>query len=207
MKRIVNFRPLLLSFVALIGGIYSSIELVIGNITPIIFCALICVLLIIAICIKLIKKSFGNNFAKMLGTKSIFPICFIIIVCISAGLLFANACFNKYNFRDLKNDNYNITATIAEKYDDNDKTVLLLTNIKIENKEYNFCIKGSAENLYVNVKCGDVVNFDGYLYVANLVSNNKLNTYILKNNLQYYAYINVDTLSVIDYEFNLINNF
>lgn len=143
----------------------------------------------------------------MLGTKSIFPICFIIIVCISAGLLFANASFNKYNFRDLKNDNYNITATIAEKYDDNDKTSLLLTNIKIENKEYNFCIKGSAENLYVNVKCGDVVNFDGYLYVANLVSNNKLNTYILKNNLQYYAYINVDTLSVIDYEFNLINNF
>ncbi len=192
MKRYINFRPLLLIFLTFIGAIYSVIKVFLGNFVPLIFFVIFVLFNIIVFVVCAFNPIFLERFFYLFGVKSA-KICTLIVLC-SAILASAVASINfvvKSN-RAVENGNYNITASVKEVSNIDGNTKLFLGNVKINGKSYGFNMQANVESEF---SVGDVLTFDGYLYATKLVKNGKIDTSILKTNLQYYCTINFENLT------------
>ena len=192
MKRFVNFRPLLILFFCFIGAVYSVINIFLGNIVPIIIYSVFLLFNLILLILSVFKIKILDGFLKVFGIKSVKIISILVLVTatITAGLSALSFTINSK--RDLKSDNYTITASVKEVSIINGSTKLLLGNVKIDGKTYKFNIKANVDDAFC---VGDVLEFTAYLTQSKLVTNGKINTSVLKSKVHYYCSINADEVA------------
>lgn len=169
-----------------------------GNIAPIIFCAILFAILLTLLLVKIKIKKLGDSFAKKFGAKSLSTICIIVLCALFVGNLLAVVNINHHSYRNFDNGNYNLTACVSEIYQSGGKTSVLLKDVQHDDKAYSFNIQTSFDSTFSDIEVGDVIEFECYLYKTSLIANGSINTYVLKNNLHYNAYITEESIQVVD---------
>ncbi|HAJ77597.1 MAG TPA: hypothetical protein DCO89_00815 [Clostridiales bacterium] len=193
MKRFFNFRPLLLIFLTTIGAVYSVIKAFLGSFVPLAIFGVFVLFNLVVFTISLFKKDVLQGFFKVFGVKSAKICCAIVLISAVVFSAIASITFVVSKNMALPNENYNITASVKETLKEDDKTKLLLGNVKINGKDYNFNILATVQE--GEYDAGDVLSFNSYLYQSKLVNNGRINTNILKTNVHYYCTINLDNLT------------
>jgi ComEC/Rec2-related protein len=184
-----------LSFIC---GIYACVSLILDDVLPAIFCgvAFFATLVILIVC--LFKKDFLSGLALSLGTKKIMPVCLIVVagILLGAGLSLGSYFVNVQ--RQLSNGNYTISAKVGEISTEESSSTILLKNVVIDGKSYNFKMRAIIDTEYLDIGVGDTISCDAYLYATSLVSDGKIDTKFLKNKLYYYCSITSSEISVTD---------
>lgn len=203
MKRLVNFRPLLYVFVSLVGGIFCCISAILGNFVPLILGGAVLLVVAIFFVVSVVRKNFADYVAQIFGVDRFWKICLCILVgCVVGGAL-AGISFAANSKRAVQSGEYQCSGVVAEVYNFDNKTQVLLTNFAVDKKSADSNIKFSLYQ--TDVEVGDNLCFVAHIYANSLVQDGTVATYILKNNIRYYGYIEEETIVVDGNTFNLIN--
>ncbi|MGN1212477.1 MAG: ComEC/Rec2 family competence protein [Christensenellales bacterium] len=203
MKRFFNFRPLLFAFIGFMSGIFACIMAILGNILPVIFCAILTVVCLVLLIFDLVKKDSLKKLAEICGTKRLLRPCFCMLLGIIVGASASGISFAINNFRPFKDGTYTCVAEVSEVANYADNQSVLLKNVTIDDANYNFNIKLTVNS--TEIKVGNKLSFTAKLFASSLVQNGKINTNILKSNIKYYGYIYEDTLQIQDGKASLID--
>ena len=193
MKRFFNFRPLLLIFLTTIGSVYSVIKAFLGNLVPLIIFGTFIAFNLVVFIISLFKKDILPGLFKIFGVKSAKICSLIVLIAAVVFSAIASTTFLVSKNRALPNNNYSVTASVKEIVKSDDQIKILLGNVKINGKGYNFNILATASD--DDYKVGDVLSFNSYLYQSKLVNNDSINRNILKTKVHYYCTINLENLT------------
>ena len=167
MKNIINFRPILFSFVSLALGIRFARDIFSANIFVLSFLFL---LLIALLSISIFQKKF---------------LSLIVVICsfaIGMGLFVVD--YNNFKPKDYVG-NVTVVGRVSDDLDG--KGGVLITNVTVNGEK--------AGNVYVYITSteeslgvGDYITFTTELESQKLESFGKINTYYYKNNQKYFAY-------------------
>ncbi len=184
MNKLCNFRPLFFACVSVLVGLLSSYFLLIGNFLGLI----ISTVSVIAILIILnLIKVFSKKQFIMLG------ICIVLFLSAFAGLQLNANTFNVSNI-----ETSTITGYVSKINGNSGYQILTLTRVKSNNKRLskNVTIYVSGVSEIIE---GNNISFQAPLEKQKLVSNNKLNTYMVFNNTAYSTAITSDNVEILNY--------
>lgn len=189
MKRIINFRPLFLAFVGLSAGILLSAKYFCGDNLPVYLLGGLFIILLSVYILSFFK------FAKIL--KLVRVSCLILYVSAAIGMMSFAVFFDISSSRPLESRTCQVTGRIGNVVTDGNTTKLLLSNLVIDDVEYNFNIMASTDGYYSEniLEIGNYLSFTGYFYENPLIRNDEINTYSAINKVYYYCYINSATVT------------
>lgn len=176
------------------GGIFSCISAILGNIVPVIFCAVFTLIAIVLLIIDLINKNLLKKIAEIFGTKRALWLCVCLLVGMFLGTGLSALSYNINMYRPFDNGTYACTAKVSEVVDEANTQSVLLKNVVVDDTAYNFKLKLTINGIQVEV--GDELSFTAHLFASSLVQNGQIKTNILKNNIQYYGYIDQNSLQI-----------
>ena len=165
-----------------------------GRFLPLAFCLAFLVLFFILFVLSLCKKDFGKNISEFFGVKkfSFIFVCLIVGVFFGAGISSVSFCIN--NNREFENGNYQCSGLVSEIVEDGSGCSILVKDVTINEKACNTNFKLAI--YFTQLEVGDRIVFDAHLYQSSIVQDGAINTYILKNNIKYYGYVDESTLTI-----------
>lgn len=206
-KRFVNFRPLFILFIAMCCGVFACVNLFLNNILPAILIGIVLLFSAVFYVVSAIKKDFGKNFAKHFGTDFLWKICLVIFVGIVVGAGLSAINFSVKIQREFQNGKQHISSRVKEISASEDETIILLDKIAVNGSEKHFKIKAYISSQTTDIEIGSLIEFDGYLYQNKLVTNGKISTTPLVDNVQYNCYVDIATLQINGKNANVLDLF
>ena len=188
-KRRVNFRPLLWLFLFAVFATFATANIFVGRIWLFAIFAIIFVF-VLAICIlSHFKRNIFLKCQKVFGIKNLFAFCLSLVIC---GALFGGLTSINYianSKRPFKNSMHSVNAVVREVNLQSDNQSVLLGDVIVDGTMQNFNIKANCDVEVAELKVGDRVDFNVYLFDNSLIWCGEINTNTLKNNVQYYCSI------------------
>ena len=133
---------------------------------------------------SLFKENIFSKFFKFFGVKSAKIFCLLVII---SSMIFSGMsaiCFANNVKREFDNTTQSINAYVKEVVNYENTSKILLSDIQINGKRYDFKIQlSSSGNFYV----GERLSFSAKLFGTKLVKNGAIDTSVVKLNLKYYA--------------------
>lgn len=188
-KRRLNFRPLLWLFFFSVVAIYSTTNIFLGKVWLFAtFCAVMLCILSLFI-ISFFKKDLLNGFILFFNIKNLKIFFASLLVCgiVFSGLSAIN--FNIFSKRSFSNTLHSVNAVVREVVKTDATQSALLGDIIIDGEKQGFNIKVSCDVDIAELKVGDKIDLNMYLFENKLVNNGEIRTSIFKNKVYYYASI------------------
>lgn len=189
MKKIFNLRLFFILFLSLLAGIFAIVEYRLKNIIPLIVLGVVAFLVFtyILLCLFLNKPKFLFSKAKLA-----FIIVLIIGFCFGAVL--GNISYNNHIYKDY-NQEVVVQGTVTSiGTTKNSHTSLLLTDVDINNVNIDAnimaCVIADTILDDQTFNIGDVLVFKCELETSKIDKNGEVNTYIIKYNIGYFAFVN-----------------
>lgn len=179
--KVVNTRPLFCIFIGLILGGLFTYSFIVDNVVLQIL--LIIITTIVAICLVL------SVFLKS-KLKSYFLIFILLIIFVGVGSLLTCKSFKSFSNYPLQNTEYIIEGRIKQVAKNENTITIVLQNIIVNNKKYDYNIKFSTlqsnlENDYIVV--GNALKAKMQIENVNLINNGKINSSLSMDNIKYTA--------------------
>lgn len=179
--KVVNTRPLFCIFIGLILGGLFTYSFIVDNVVLQIL--LIIITTIVAICLVL------SVFLKS-KLKSYFLIFILLIIFVGVGSLLTCKSFKSFSNYPLQNTEYIIEGRIKQVAKNENTITIVLQNIIVNNKKYDFNIKFSTlqsnlENDYIVV--GNALKAKMQIENVSLINNGKINSSLSMDNIKYTA--------------------
>ncbi|MGD9901049.1 MAG: ComEC/Rec2 family competence protein [Spirochaetales bacterium] len=202
MKRIINFRPLLVLFLSLILGIYCGYAFLTNNLVISTFGMVFITILLLSIILSFFIK---NGVFKFIKLRRIFIALIVVIFSLGASelVLFING----YESKKLEGQEYSILATIdtAPQFSDYGVEIYLSDAVVTKDDVATNLTKRIKLTIYyggdledLNLGAGDKLLFVADIYDYTLIQDGEINTYIYSSNLGYYTSANLNDFTVID---------
>ena len=197
MQRLINFRAFLFIFIGAIVGTLFAYQIFQKNTLVLIISSVI----IFGLLIFLLLTSYINKIKKFQFLNK-FLICLLIGFFVFLCLGYINIYSFNNNLEDIKTAN--VSARVCYKSERSGSYYLILEDAQIENIETNKITKLNgkislliySDDFSNSFAIGDKIDFTGTLVASNLIKKGKFNSYLYKNNIKYFSYINKDDYSL-----------
>lgn len=192
MKKLFNYRPILILLLFLVTGIFSGFLRLKYSFTAVLIIFSVAILLMV-LSFLFKKFHFNNNIFKTLAKYSFhFLIYFIVLI---LGYFLFTYSINNFDKGDIiDGESVYVTGEITDSYFSENGGYMLLEKATILSNEKNH----NADKVFVYVYGNDKlpskgnISFTAKVNINNIYENGKINSYSYRNNILYSFYINED---------------
>ena len=192
MKKIVNFRPILICAVCLCLGILSAYLFCLSKITE--FAILVSVVAVSFI----LAVIFALKRAKLSKARFIFVFVFIVIFALGFGLF--SLQYNNFNSETLARENLTFSGKVVEIREGEKSVGVILDNVKV--KERDDKMLNNRVEIYLslgsNVGVGDNVSFTATLSERSSIYDGRFNVNSLLDRIKFSAFVNDKNIVIKD---------
>ncbi len=221
MRRIINFRPILVLFLSIVCGIIFVGDILNANVISAIIISIvflvIFLLMLIAVVYYSVKKERGV--ATKLGYTAVnkevedfkhkesvnyFITAILMVIGFAVGGLAAAVYSNNFYTKDFGDEVYTISGRVKESHNEGSESKAILEDIRILDKaeeiKYNdnLVVYLDTSELNMDIEIGDQYLFSSRINKLNIFQNEFINSSYVDNNTPYYATIYADSLVVLE---------
>jgi competence protein ComEC len=206
-KKIVNFRPLLLLFLTLAFGIFAASAFLFNNVAVKVVASIFLTAILFVFVLSLIKR---NNILK---GKSFFVFFMLIVFLFGFSNLFLQ--INSFESLKLESKEYAVEAIMTDKIEFREYgAVVYLKNATVTLAEETNKLKKNlkltinySEGIEVeNINAGSKVVFVANIFDYDLIKDGQIKTFYYTNNLGYYASVDFENIVIMAGDATLSEN-